>query len=130
MAVPRGQFTATLLPGGLVLTVGGSGDTTADLFGSGPSSSLPAYNCNLESTLHSINGTTTAAIKFVNASSITENVYWRDYSGTRVLYNTLAPGQSFVQGTFLTHPWVTTDSSNTCRAIYLPTVESGVAVLQ
>jgi hypothetical protein len=129
MARPRAQFTATLLPGGTVLTVGGSGDTTADLFGPGPSSSLPAYNCNLESMLHSINANQTAAIKFVNASSITENVYWRDYSGTRVLYNALVPGQSFVQSTFLTHPWVTTDSSNACRAIYLPTLESGVAVL-
>jgi len=131
MAVPRAQLAATLLPSGTVLTVGGSGDTTADLFGPGPSSSLPAYNCNLESTLHSINGllSQSTAINFVNASSITENVYWRDYTGMRVLYRTLAPGQSFVQGTFLTHPWVVTDSSNTCRAIYLPTLESGVAVL-
>jgi WD40 repeat protein len=128
MAVPRGQFTATLLPSGTVLTVGGSGDTTADLFGPGPSSSLPAYNCNLESSLHSINGTTTAAIQFLNSSSVTQNVYWLNYSGTRVLYSTLSPGQSFLQPTFLTHPWVVTDSNNTCRAIYLPTLESGVAV--
>jgi Kelch motif len=131
MAVPRGQFTATLLPSGTVLTVGGSGDTTADLFGPGPSSSLPTYNCNLESSLHSINGTQPAAIKFVNASSIPQNVYWLTYPPVaRQLYFALAPGQSLVQGTFLTHPWVVTDSSNTCRAIYLPTVESGVAVLQ
>jgi len=129
MARPRAEFTATLLPSGTVLTVGGSGDTTADLFGPGPSSTLPAYACSLEASLHSINGSQTAAITFVNASSITQNVYWRDYSGTRVLYNTLSPGQSFVQPTFLTHPWVITDSSNTCRAIYLPTLESGVAVL-
>jgi hypothetical protein len=129
MAVPRGQFTATLLPGGVVLTVGGSGDTTADLFGPGPSSSLPAYNCNLESALHSITATA-AAIEFLNASAITQKVYWLNYGGMRVLYSTLAPGQSFLQRTFLTHPWVSTDSSNTCRAIYLPTVESGVAVLQ
>jgi hypothetical protein len=113
----------------VVLTVGGNGDTTADLFGPGPSSSLPAYNCNLKSTLHSITATP-AAIEFLNASSITQKVYWLDYSGTPVLYNTVAPGASYVQGTFLTHPWVATDSSNTCRAIYLPTVESGVAVLQ
>jgi hypothetical protein len=129
MQVVRAQFTATLLPSGTVLTVGGSGDTTADLFGPGPSLSLPAYNCNLESTLHSITGTTTAAIEFLNSSGITQNVYWLTYAGTRQLYLTLAPGQSFVQGTFLTHPWVATDSSNTCRAIYLPTLESGVAVL-
>jgi hypothetical protein len=129
MAVPRAQFTATLLPGGLVLTVGGSGDTTADLFGPGPSSTLPTYACSLESSLHSITGSQTAAIQFVNASSITQNVYWLNYGGARQLFATLAPGQSYVQFTFLTHPWVATDSSNTCRAIYLPTLESGVAVL-
>jgi hypothetical protein len=131
MAVPRGQFTATLLPSGTVLTVGGNGDTTADLFGPGPSSSLPAYNCNLESALHSITATA-AAIEFLNASAITQKVYWLTYPPvvTRQLYATLAPGQSFLQRTFLTHPWVATDSSNTCRAIYLPTLESGVAVLQ
>jgi hypothetical protein len=129
MAVPRGQFTATLLPGGVVLTVGGSGDTTADLFGPGPSSTLPAYLCSLESSLHSINGNQTAAILFMNATGITQNVYWLNYGGTRQLFATLAPGQSYVQFTFLTHPWVATDSSNACRAIYLPTLESGVAVL-
>ncbi|HVS88720.1 MAG TPA: kelch repeat-containing protein [Candidatus Acidoferrum sp.] len=129
MQIPRAQFTATLLPTGTILTVGGSGDTTADLFGPGPSSTLPAYVCSLESSLRSINGTTTAAIQFLNSSSITQNVYWLNYGGTRQLFATLAPGQSYVQFTFLTHPWVATDSSNTCRAIYLPTLESGVAVL-
>jgi von Hippel-Lindau disease tumor suppressor protein len=69
-------------------------------------------------------------IRFLNSSSVTQNVYWLNYGGTRQLYATLAPGQSYVQSTFLTHPWVVTDSSNACRAIYLPTVESGVAVLQ
>jgi hypothetical protein len=129
MQVQRGQFTATLLPNGTVLAVGGSGDTTADLFAPGPSSRLPAYSCSLESSLHSIVGNQTAAILFQNASGSTRKVYWRDYSGTRQLFATLSPGQSYVQGTFLTHPWVTTDASNTCRAIYLPTLESGVALI-
>jgi WD40 repeat protein len=129
MAVPRAQFAATLLPSGTVLTVGGSGDMTADLFGPGPSSRLPQYSCSLESSLRSLVGTQTAPILFQNASGSTRNVYWLNYSGVRQLYNTLSPGQSFVQQTFLTHPWVTTDASNTCQAIFLPTLESGVAVI-
>jgi WD40 repeat protein len=129
MAVPRVQFTATLLPNGKVLTVGGSGDTTADLYSPGPSSRMPAYNCNLESSLHSVIGAQTAAILFQNASGSTRNVYWLNYGGTRTLYATLSPGQSYVQGTFLTHPWVTTDTGNTCQAIFLPTLESGIALI-
>jgi len=109
--------------------VGGAYDSAAELFAPGPSSTLPAYACSLETSLHSINGNQTAAILFQNASGNIRNVYWLNYGGTRQLYATLSPGQGYVQGTFLTHPWVTTDASNTCQAIFLPTLESGVALI-
>jgi VHL beta domain len=129
MASARAHFSASLLATGTVLTVGGSGDNSADLFAPGPSSRLPLYTCSLETSLHSIAGGQTAAILFQNASGSTRNVYWLNYSGTRVLYNTLSPGQEYVQSTFLTNPWVATDAGGTCKAIFLPTLESGVALI-
>ena len=47
-----------------------------------------------------------------------------------VLYNTLGPGQSYIQQTFLTHPWVIADRSPaaTCQEIYLPLQEQAPAI--
>ena len=90
---------------------------------------MPTYACSLEPTLHS-NAANPTMIKFVNASAITQKVYWLDYSGVRQLFATLLPGQSYVQGTFYTHPWVVTDSGNACRGIYFSSPDNSTAVLK
>lgn len=59
--------------------------------------------------MQSINGNQTAGIEFINQIALTVDVNWIDYSGSEVLYATLAPGQSYVQWTFITHPWVIED---------------------
>jgi hypothetical protein len=56
--------------------------------------------------LKSLNGNQTAVIQFNNFTGLTVDVSWIDYSGVEQLYATLLPGQSFVQDTFITHPWV------------------------
>ncbi len=57
-------------------------------------------------SLTSLNSNQEAAIEFINNTNLTVDINWIDYSGNEVLYNTLAPGQSYEQGTFITHPWV------------------------
>jgi alpha-tubulin suppressor-like RCC1 family protein len=74
----------------------------------------------LEPYLRSIQSALPATIKFVNTTAQTLRVYWLDFSGQRVLYNTLAPSQSYFQLTFLTHPWVVTDAAGTALAIFQP----------
>jgi Kelch motif protein/von Hippel-Lindau disease tumor suppressor protein len=135
MTTDRAEHRAALLADGRALVTGGfnaanTSLASAEYFNPGPGSLLSTYSCSLEPTLHSISGTFAAAIKFTNVSTITQKVYWLDYSGTRQLFATLLPGQSYVQGTFFTHPWVVTDSGNACRGIYLPTPEASVAVLK
>eukprot|EP00174_Griffithsia_okiensis_P000792 GO256354.1.p1 GENE.GO256354.1~~GO256354.1.p1 ORF type:complete len:137 (+),score=6.64 GO256354.1:60-413(+) len=39
-------------------------------------------------------------------SEMTVAVYWINYNGREQKYNTLTPGRSYVQSTFVTHPWV------------------------
>jgi VHL beta domain len=56
----------------------------------------------------------------VNDHGAPVQLYWLDYGGQRKLYMTIAPGQSFTQPTYVTHPWVATDLSGKCIAIYLP----------
>ncbi len=68
----------------------------------------------------SVTGTTRTSITFVNESGGTVRVLWLNYSGGRQLYKTLAPGARYVQGTFLTHPWVVVDEAGRCIGYVLP----------
>ena len=63
---------------------------------------------------HSLEGTVRTDIRFVNRTAGVVKVYWLDYSGRRVYYDTIAPGASVVQPTWKTHPWVVLDASGAC----------------
>jgi hypothetical protein len=60
-------------------------------------------------------------VTFVNKSQHTVKVYWLNYQGRRVLYKTLRRGQSYKQGTALTHPWVITDENDRAWSVHYPT---------
>jgi hypothetical protein len=53
----------------------------------------------------STSGGKTARILFQNSCSKPMKVYWVDGAGKLVLYQTLAPGSSFPQDTFISHFW-------------------------
>ncbi len=97
----------------------------------GISSALPnlsVQKCSLEGKIRSINGDTVTSIQFVNNSSSTVKVYWLDYSGGRVLYNgSLQGNTSYVQQTYLTHPWVITNAAGFCQNIFFPVSIPGIA---
>ena len=80
-----------------------------------------AVDCSQEKVLHSLGSTASTTITFVNKMSQPRLVYWLDFHGNRVLYATLQGGQSASQLTYISHPWVVTDGSNNCIAIYMPT---------
>jgi uncharacterized protein (TIGR03437 family) len=88
---------------------------------------LPTLPCGQATTLYSLNANTPTTVEFVNTTAQTVLVYWLDYVGVRELYHTLAPGTSFVQATFYTHPWMITDVNNNCIAAYQPAVSAGIA---
>lgn len=59
-------------------------------------------------------------ITFVNGSAQAIRIYWIDYNGNRVLYQTLSPGEEYGLNTFLHHPWVITDEDGNAWAVYYP----------
>ena len=59
-------------------------------------------------------------ITFKNYRGSTARIYWIDFNGTRKLYASVEHGQSHVQPTFMTHPWVVTDDTGRCLGLYLP----------
>ena len=80
---------------------------------------------------HSITGDTPSTIEFSNASGATVDIYWLDYVGQRVFYNTLADGQGYQQETWLTHPWVAIDQENgACLGYTLSDVLAQVCEVQ
>jgi hypothetical protein len=88
---------------------------------------LTAQACTVEGTLRSVEGVELAPIRFVNASGQERRIFWLDYAGARVQYHTLQPGEWYVQGSYLTHPWLVSDATDGCRGIYLP-VRGGARV--
>jgi hypothetical protein len=66
----------------------------------------PVDPAALDTSALSVNGDTTAAIKFVNELCVPVDIYWIDYSGNRVFYRRLPAGASYLQLTFRTHPWI------------------------
>src|SRR5262249_106865 len=96
----------------------------------GPPAELVPQGCDQEAALRSLTGTTLSSIEFINTTAQVVNIYWLDYNGTRQLYQTLAPGGSYVQSTYLTQPWLAADTSGTCIAIYLPVTNPARAVIR
>jgi hypothetical protein len=52
-----------------------------------------------------MNSAVPTQVTFRNETSNPVKVLWIDYNGQEVLYRTLAPGESYVQSTYVTHPW-------------------------
>jgi hypothetical protein len=76
--------------------------------------------CAQEWDLRSLEGRASTSVTFVNNSRGMIRTYWIDYQGRRVFYAEIPPGGSYVQQTFLTHPWVVTNSQEDCLGVYMP----------
>lgn len=59
----------------------------------------------------SIDSATAATIEFVNNSAVSITTYWLDFECREVEYAVVAPGTSYTQPTFVSHPWVIRDTA-------------------
>lgn len=76
--------------------------------------------CEQESHLRSIEGVKATEFTLTNHSKTTILLYWLNYEGKRVKYEEIPSGQRVNQPTFLTHPWVVTDTKGRCIRILTP----------
>jgi hypothetical protein len=76
--------------------------------------------CADENQIRSVEGKNSTYVNFVNRGNKTVRTYWINYQGQRIFYSQLEPGESYRQQTYLTHPWVITDSRNNCLGMRMP----------
>jgi hypothetical protein len=85
-------------------------------------------DCGDRANLKSQRYDTPAKIRFVHYSGPSRDVHWLDYKGIAQNYITIKSGQQTSVETFLSHPWMITDSSGDCIEIVLPRPGTSVVV--
>ena len=60
--------------------------------------------------LKSLEAKDRATLTFENTREDDVHIFWLDYKGQPKHYRTLSPGKTHTQETFMTHPWIFTDS--------------------
>jgi hypothetical protein len=77
-----------------------------------------AQRCAHEAELASHGSQDVAVMTIGNRSVQAIRIYWLGFSGTRRLYQTIAPGNQVVQSTFLGHNWLVTTEDGRCIGIF------------
>ncbi len=82
--------------------------------------------------IKSLKGDKPVSITFRNSHSTSVQVIWLNYEATGQVYKTLAPGESYTQQTFMTHPWVFLENTDahTCLGVYIPDNDQNTHVIQ
>ncbi|KUF13398.1 caspase, EACC1-associated type [Streptomyces silvensis] len=88
---------------------------------------LPA---SMTGTLKSVRAEQSTHIEFSNACEQPLRLYWLDYQGQAQLYRVLAPAETYVQQTFVSHPWISVEAGGTIRSAFLPSAGPARVVLR
>ncbi|RZQ54386.1 hypothetical protein CWB73_13580 [Pseudoalteromonas phenolica] len=74
-------------------------------------------DCTSLGSLRSLNSAIETSLIFENGTHSEINIYWVDYDGEEVFYNSLKRFDSYTQQTYLKHPWVVRDQNGSCIAV-------------
>jgi len=78
--------------------------------------------------LRSTDGIQSVNLSFLNKTRKAIKIIWIDYHGAHVPYKTLLPNQVFNQRSYVTHPWLVTDTSGNCLGAFVASQSQGVIV--
>jgi VHL beta domain len=76
--------------------------------------------CDTEGAARSAGGGQPVQITFRNSTAGNVKLYWLDYNGKRQLYKTLTPGESYIQSTYIGHPWLAANATDQCIELFQP----------
>ncbi|RSM70727.1 hypothetical protein DMB66_08385 [Actinoplanes sp. ATCC 53533] len=91
---------------------------------------LTALPVTTEPTLRSGGNGTPTQVAFVNDTRQVVTVSWIDQDGSRVTYQTLRPGETYTQPTYVGHPWVVAAVDGQALAVFQPAPAPGRAVVR
>ena len=78
--------------------------------------------------LRSIHADVPTSVLFENTLGETVSLWWIDYLGAEVFYNTIGAMQSYQQQTFVTHPWlIRAEQTGTALVGFVPAAQPGIA---
>ena len=86
--------------------------------------------CATLAGLQSQAGDRTPTTAFVDESGQARRLVWIDYERMRVFYADIMAGQTIVQHTFDTHPWLITEAADRCLEIFVATPRDRTVSLQ
>ncbi len=86
--------------------------------------------CTEEGTVMAMHAHVESYVDFVNETDAPVSRFLLDYSGDRLEYDPIAPGATFRQRSFATHPWLLEDASGECLGIYLSGRDIGVVTIE
>ena len=67
---------------------------------------------------HSVGGGAVTKVRWVNDRTAPVGVYWLNYTGFLVYYESIAPHKSFTQTTFRSQAWVMLNSAFNCVGFF------------
>ena len=91
---------------------------------------VPDPPCRNRGNLSSQMSTEATKLTFLNRSGATRNIVWLDFHSKAKSYGHLKNGEQIELDTFLTHPWMVTDSAGACLQIVMPASGGRVVELE
>jgi hypothetical protein len=76
--------------------------------------------CKVEGRVHSLVSEESLQVEFANRGSLPLSMFWLNFEGARVHYFDLAPGESYEQQTYVSHPWIAIASDGRCVGVVIP----------
>jgi outer membrane lipoprotein-sorting protein len=94
-------------------------------------SELSDVGCAEEARLRSVDSAMATEVIFFNQSGAVIRTYWLDFQGQRKFRAEIPPGGSFVQQTYVNHPWlITNTATKSCVGIFQPMPAASIVVIQ
>ena len=76
--------------------------------------------CPIYGKVKSKTSKTPVTVTFDNMSGEDRGVFWVDFKGEWVKYVDLKPGKRYTVDTYVTHPWIFTDTPGNCVEMFMP----------